>query len=69
MLNAIVSTLEKLDDEHALEKRVHEHKGAVKRHHEKNGIAVHAWTEQHRVDCQAATVKQVETNYILKKNN
>ena len=45
-----------------LEKRISEHKGAVKRH-QKNGIAVHAWTKQHRVDWQAASVKQVETNY------
>lgn len=28
----------------------------------KNGIAVHAWTQQHGMDWQNATVKQVETS-------
>ena len=39
-----------------LEKRISEHKAAVKKHDEKNGIAVHAWNEQHVVDWQAAKV-------------
>ena len=46
-----------------LEKRISEHKAAVKKHDEKNGIAVHAWNEQHVVDWQAAKVIQTETNY------
>ena len=46
-----------------LEKIVSEHKRAVKRKDTKNGIAVHAWKTQHKVDREAATVKQVETNY------
>ena len=46
-----------------LEKRLSEHKGAVTRHDVKNDIAVHAWTKQHKVDRQAATVKHVETNH------
>ena len=50
-----------------LEKRISEHKGAVKRHDVKNGIAVHAWTKQHKVDWQAATVKHVETNHSRRK--
>ena len=50
-----------------LEKRISEYKEAVKRHDEKNAIAVHAWTKQHRVDWQAASVKQVETNYSKKR--
>ena len=50
-----------------LEKRLSEHKGAVKRHDVKNGIAVHAWNEQHRVDWEAAKVKQVETNYSKRR--
>ena len=52
-----------------LEKRLSEHKGAVKRHDVKNGIAVHAWNEQHRVDWEAANckVKQVETNYSKRR--
>ena len=50
-----------------LEKRISEHKGAVKRHDVKNGIAVHAWTKQHKVNWQAATVKHVETNHSRRK--
>ena len=46
-----------------LEKRLSEHKGAVKRNDTKNGIAVHAWKTQHKVDWESATVKQVETSY------
>ena len=46
-----------------LEKRISEHKGAVTRHEVINGIALHAWTKQHKVDWQAATVKHVETNH------
>ena len=46
-----------------LEKRLSEHKGAVKR----NDIAVHAWKRQHKVDWESATVKQVETNYAQKR--
>ena len=40
-----------------LEKRLSEHKGAVKRNDTKNGIAVHAWKTQHKVDWESATVK------------
>ena len=39
----------------------------MKRHDVKNGIAVHAWNEQNRVDWEAAKVKQVETNYSRKR--
>ena len=46
-----------------LEKRLSEHRGAVKRNDTKNGITVHALKTQHKVDLDAATVKQVETNY------
>ena len=46
-----------------LEKRLSEHKGAVKRNDTENGIAVHVWKTPHKVDWEAATVKQVETNY------
>ena len=42
-----------------LEKRISEHKGAVKRHD--------AWTKQHTVNWQAATVKHVETNHSRRK--
>ena len=50
-----------------LEKRISEHKRAVKRHYVKNGIAVHSWTKQDKVDWQAATVKHVETNHSRRK--
>ena len=50
-----------------LEKRLSEHRGAVKRNDSKNGIAVHAWKTQHKVDWEAATVKQVEVNYTRRK--
>ena len=33
-----------------------EHKSAVKRHDTKNGIAVHAWEHQHRVNWDEACV-------------
>ena len=39
----------------------------MKRHDVKNEIAVHAWTKQHRVDWEAAKVKQVETNYSRRR--
>ena len=39
-----------------LEKRISKHKAAVKRHDEKNGIAVHAWNK-HRVDWQPKSYK------------
>ena len=50
-----------------LEKRLSEHRGAVKRNDLKNGIAVHTWKTQHKLDWEAATVKQVETNYTRQK--
>ena len=50
-----------------LEKRLSEHRGVVKRNDMKNGIAVHAWKTQHRVDWEAATVKQVEMSYTQRK--
>ena len=34
----------------SLEKRLSEHRGAVKRNDTKNGIAVYAWQTQHKVD-------------------
>jgi len=32
-----------------------------------NGIAVHAWKTQHKVDWEAVTVKPVETNYTRRR--
>ena len=39
-----------------LKKRLVEHKAAVKRCDTKNGIAVHAWKQQHRVNWDEASV-------------
>ena len=50
-----------------LEKRLSEHKEAVKRNDTNNGIAVHAWKTQHKVDWEAATVKSVGTNYTRRR--
>ena len=46
-----------------LEKRLSEHKTAVKKHNTKNGIAVYSWANQHQVNWDAATVKQKERGY------
>ena len=46
-----------------LEKCLSEHKTAVKKNDPKNGIAVHAWANQHQVNWEAASVKQEEGSY------
>ena len=46
-----------------LEKRLGEHKNAVKKHDSNNGIAAHAWTNQHQVDWKAAKTREMEGNY------
>ena len=46
-----------------LEKRLSEHKNAVKKKDTKNGIVVHSWTNQHQVDWEAAKTIKVEGNY------
>ena len=46
-----------------LEKHLSEHKAAVKKNDPKNGIAVHAWANQHQVNWEAASVKQEERIY------
>ena len=40
-----------------------EHKAAVRRGDTKNGIAVHAWEEQHRVNWDEASVLTQELRY------
>ena len=45
-----------------LEKRLKEHRSAVKKNDRKNGIAVHAWDTGHQVKWESASVKEVETN-------
>ena len=59
VLNVTVYTSEKLEE---TEEKT-EHRGAVRRNDTKNGIAVHARKTQHKVDWDASTVKQIETNY------
>ena len=43
-----------------LEKRLSEHKNAVKKHDSNNGIAALAWTNQHQVDWKAAKTREME---------
>ena len=45
-----------------LEKRLKEHRSAVKKNDWKKGIVVHAWDTGHQVKWESATVKEVETN-------
>ncbi len=41
-----------------LDKRLKKHQNAVKRHDEKNSIAVHAWNSKHKVNWLDAKVKE-----------
>ena len=50
-----------------LKKRLKEHDYAVRRGDQKNGIAVHAWEKEHRVNWAAAKVRLVETNLRKRK--
>ena len=46
-----------------LQKRLTEHKGAVRRYDRKNGIATHAWDRDHKVNWEEARVIQTEPFY------
>ena len=46
-----------------LKKRISEHKQAVKRFDDKNGIAVHHFKHNHRIAWDEATVSPLETSY------
>ena len=46
-----------------LEKRLSKHTTAVKKNDLKNGIALHAWANQHQVNWEAATVKGERRRY------
>ena len=46
-----------------MQKRVTEHKTAVWKYDKNNGIAVHAWSEDHRIDCEAARVRARALQY------
>ena len=41
----------------SLQKRMMEHKAAVRRGDRNNGIAVHAWDEDHRINWEGANIK------------
>ena len=47
-------------------KRVTEHKTAVRKYDKNNGIAVHAWREDHRIDWEAARVGAKAPQYWKK---
>ena len=46
-----------------LKQRLMEHKGAVRRQDNKNGISTHAWDEDHRVNLEEVRVVTVEPSY------
>ena len=46
-----------------LRKRLTEHKAAVRRQDQNNGIAVHAWRINHRPDWESASVKTTAKHY------
>ena len=47
----------------SLQKRITEHKYAVKTNNRKNGIAVHAWDMEHRPDWDATEILEMEPHY------
>ena len=51
----------------SLQKRISEHKTAVKRGDRNIGIAVHAWDSQHQVNWEGATIKEVEEHQWRRK--
>ena len=46
-----------------MQKRVTEHKTAVRKYDKNNGIAVHAWRADHRIDWEAARVRARAPQY------
>ena len=51
----------------SLGKRITEHKYAVKMGDQKNGVAVHAWDEGHRVDWEGAKILESEPHYLKRR--
>ena len=51
----------------SLQKRMMEHKAAVRRGDRNNGIAVHAWDEDHRIDWEGANIKEAEQQLWKRK--
>ena len=52
-----------------LQKHLMEHKAAVRRGNRNNGIAVHAWDHDHRVDWEAARVLEHEPPSMLEETD
>ena len=50
-----------------LQKRITEHKYAVKNNDRNNGIAVHAWDKSHRPDWEAAEILEVEPQHTRRR--
>ena len=50
-----------------LQKRLVEHKYAVKKGDRKNGIAVHAWDKEHRINWEGAEVIGTEPHLFRRK--
>lgn len=51
----------------SLQKRITEHKYAVKMNNQKNRIAVHAWDSDHRPDWDAADIVEKEPHYLKRR--
>ena len=47
----------------SLQRRITEHKHAVKTNDRRNGIAVHAWDRQHQPDWKATEILEIEPHY------
>ena len=47
----------------SLQKCLAEHKSAIRRGNRNNGVAVHAWHLDHRVNWESAEVLEQESNY------
>ena len=51
----------------SLQKRITEHKYAVRTNDRKNGIAVHAWDNNHRPDWEAAEIVERELHHLKRR--
>ena len=49
-------------------KRMREHKAVVRRGDDNNGVAVHAWKQQHRMDWEEAKIIEQEQHYTSWNN-
>ena len=51
----------------SLQKRIAEHKYAVKRCDRKNSVAVHAWDHEHRVDWEGVKILESEPHHLKRR--